>query len=127
MLGGIIGDKIGFDKISITLLISAVCFVFSFTNPIIGIIAILLFNMTMPITLICLSNIFDNNKGLAFGLLTLALFVGSVPTFIGNSQLFTPIGLFSITLISSIILYFALRYYNKSVKFKERRVENARG
>lgn len=122
MLGGIIGDKIGFDKISFSLLISAIFFIFSFTNPIIGIIAILLFNMTMPITLICLSNIFDNNKGLAFGLLTLALFVGSVPTFVGDNQLFTSIGLFSITLISSILLYVALRYYNKIEKFKERRV-----
>ena len=118
MLGGIIGDKIGFEKISISLLISAICFIFSFTNPIIGIIAILLFNMTMPITLICLSNIFDNNKGLAFGLLTLALFIGAVPTFVGYNQLFTKIGLFIITLISSIILYIALRYYNKSIKFK---------
>ena len=123
MLGGIIGDKIGFDKISISLLISAICFIFSFTNPIIGIIAILLFNMTMPITLICLSNIFDNNKGLSFGLLTLALFVGAVPTFVGYNQGFTKIGLFIITLISSIILYVALRYYNKTEKFKERRVE----
>ena len=73
MLSGIIGDKIGYDKISISLLISAIYFIFSFANPIIGILAIWLFNMTMPITLICLSNIFDNNKGLAFGLLTLAL------------------------------------------------------
>ena len=124
MLGGIIGDKIGFEKISMSLLISAICFVFSFTNPIIGIIAILLFNMTMPITLICLSNILDNNKGLAFGLLTLALFVGAVPTFIGYNQLFTKIGLFIITLISSIIIYIALIYYNKSVNLKERRVKN---
>ena len=126
MIGGVIGDKIGFEKISISLLISAICFVFSFTNPIIGIIAILLFNMTMPITLICLSNIFENNKGLAFGLLTLALFVGSVPTFVGYNQLFTKTGLFSITLISAIILYVALIYYNKSVKFKEGRIENER-
>ena len=124
MLGGIIGDKIGFEKTSISLLISAICFICSFTNPVIGIIAILLFNMTMPITLICLSNIFNNNKGLAFGLLTLALFVGAVPTFVGYNQLFTRIGLFIITLISSIILYIALRYYNKSIKFKERRVKN---
>lgn len=120
MLGGIIGDKIGFEKISISLFISAVCFIFAFNNPIMGIIAILLFNMTMPITLISLSNMFDNNKGLAFGLLTLALFVGAVPTFIGCNQLFTPIGLFTITLISSIILYIALIYYNKNFLKEEK-------
>ena len=116
MLGGIIGDKIGFEKISISLLISAICFIFSFTNPIIGIIAILLFNMTMPITLICLSNIFNNNKGLAFGLLTVALFVGAVPVFLNFNQLFTKAGLFVITVISAIILYIALKYYNISIK-----------
>lgn len=121
MIGGIIGDKIGFDKILISLLLSAICFIFSFTNPIIGIIAIFLFNMTMPITLICLSNIFDNNKGLAFGLLTLALFVGAVPTFVGHNHLFTPIGLFFITLLSSVVLYLALKYYDKSIKLREGR------
>ena len=75
--------------------------------------------MTMPITLVSLSNILDNNKGFAFGLLTLALFVGAVPTFIGSNQLFTPIGLFTITLISSVILYIALIYYNKNLLKEE--------
>lgn len=120
ILGGIIGDKIGFEKISISLLISAICFMFSFTNPVIGIIAILLFNMTMPITLVCLSNIFNNNKGLAFGLLTLALFAGAVPTFVGHNELFTKAGLFAITTISSVVLYVALVCYNKSIKVEKR-------
>ena len=114
MLGGIIGDKIGYKKISISLIISAICFIFAFDNPIIGIIAVLLFNMTMPITLICLSNIFDNNKGLAFGLLTLALFTGCIPTFIGMNQLFTQVGLFSLTIVSSILLYISLRCDEKT-------------
>lgn len=114
MLGGIIGDKIGYKKISISLIISAICFIFAFENPFIGIIAILLFNMTMPITLICLSNIFENNKGLAFGLLTLALFVGAVPTFLGMNQLFTKIGLFTLTILSSIFLYISIRCTEKT-------------
>lgn len=114
MIGGIIGDKIGYEKISISLLISAICFIFAFDNPTIGIIGVLLFNMTMPITLICLSNIFDNNKGLAFGLLTLALFVGAVPTFLGMNQLFTQMGLFTLTILSSILLYISLRCSEKT-------------
>lgn len=116
MLGGIIGDKIGYEKISISLIISAVCFIFSFTNPVLGIIAILLFNMTMPITLICLSNIFQNNKGLAFGLLTLDLFIGAFPALMGYRKLFSKVGLFSLTIISAIILYIALKYYNKAIE-----------
>ena len=115
MLGGIIGDKIGFNKISIVSLAgSAICFVFAFNNPFLGILAMLFFNMTMPITLTALSNILDNNKGMAFGLLTLALFIGSIPKFfgIGISTIFTPLGLCFITIISLIILIIGIRKYD---------------
>lgn len=113
MLGGIIGDKIGFKKISvISLGLSAILFIFAFNNAVLGILAILFFNMTMPITLTALSNMMNNNKGMAFGLLTVALFVGSVPVFFEYTNLFTPIGLFSITIISAIILYIGIdKYY----------------
>ena len=50
--------------------------------------------------------------------------VGAIPTFVGCNLLFTKIGLFVITLISSIILYIALKYYNKSTKFKEGGIKN---
>lgn len=114
MLGGIIGDKIGFKKISvISLATSAVLFIFAFNSPFCGILALILFNMTMPITLTALSNILDNNKGMAFGLLTFSLFVGSVPKFWGiGSAVFTPIGLFFITAISLIVLYIGIQKYN---------------
>ncbi len=121
MLGGIIGDKIGFKKISIISLgVSSILFIFAFNNAILGILAILLFNMTMPITLTALSNILDNNKGMAFGLLTLALFIGTVPIFFGmTDQLFTPIGLFGITIISAFILYIGIFKYMKFMEKKE--------
>ena len=118
MLGGIIGDKIGFSKISvISLAISAICFIFAFDNSVLGILAILFFNMTMPITLTALSNILNNNKGMAFGLLTLALFIGTLPVSFGYADyVFTPIGLFSITAISALILYYGIKKY---IKFME--------
>ena len=118
MLGGIIGDKIGFNKISIiSLFVSAICFIFAFSSPILGIIAILFFNMTMPITLAALSNILNNNKGMAFGLLTFALFIGAFPTFFGFTKtIFTQIGLFTITIISMIILYIGIKEYDKSME-----------
>lgn len=114
MLGGIIGDKIGYKNISIiSLTISAIGFIFAFNNPILGILAMLFFNMTMPITLTALSNMLDNNKGMAFGLLTLALFIGSIPKFFGiGSSIFTPIGLCVINIISLIVLYIGIRKYN---------------
>lgn len=114
MLGGIIGDKIGFRKISIiSLLVSAICFIFAFNNSVLGILAILFFNMTMPITLTALSNMLFNNKGMAFGLLTLALFIGAFPVIIGITKIFfNTIALFVITIISLIILYEGISKYN---------------
>jgi len=120
MLGGIIGDKIGFMKISlISLIVSAIMFIFAFDNSILGILAILFFNMTMPITLTALSNILFYNKGMAFGLLTFALFIGAVPVFLGYTEaIFNPIGLFAITIISAIILYIGIKKYNTLMEKK---------
>ncbi len=116
MLGGIIGDRIGFKSISLISLVTSAClFLFAFESPIIGILAILLFNMTMPITLTALSNILNNNKGMAFGLLTLALFIGIVPIFLGYTKvMFNPFGLFAITMFSAFVLYEGVKCYEKS-------------
>lgn len=118
MLGGIIGDRIGFIKISlISLLVSAICFIFAFNNSTFGILAILFFNMTMPITLTALSNILFNNKGMAFGLLTLALFIGAVPVFFGFTQIiFTPVALFITTMLSMIVLYIGIKKYSECME-----------
>jgi len=122
MLGGIIGDKIGFKKISvISLLLSGVLFIFAFESPVLGILAILFFNMTMPITLTALSNILNNNKGFAFGLLTFALFVGAMPAFFGDTSIvFNKFGLCIITLVSMVILYIGIKLYEKYM----RKIEN---
>ena len=70
------------------------------------------FNMTMPITLTALSNILFNNKGMAFGLLTVALFIGAVPVFFGyENEIFTQVGLCVTTLISAIVLYIGIKNY----------------
>lgn len=119
-LGGIVGDKIGFEKISISLIISAVGFIFASELPVVGIIAILLFNMTMPITLICLSNILKNNHGLAFGLLTLALFIGAAPALLGFRWLASGFGLCILALASAVILFLGLQFY-KNAQIKIRR------
>ena len=120
MLGGIIGDKIGFMKVSlISLVVSAFLFLFAFNNSTLGILAILFFNMTMPITLTALSNILFNNKGMAFGLLTFALFIGAVPVFFEYEDIiFNPIGLFTTTIISAIILCIGIKKYNTIMEKK---------
>lgn len=115
MLGGIAGDKAGFEKtMSVSLAVSACCFIFAFQNPLSGILAILCFNMTMPITLTALGNLLNKNKGMAFGLLTFALFLGALPKFfdIGTEILFTPMGLCMMTVVSWVVLYIGIRKYN---------------
>lgn len=120
ILGGILGDIFGFIQVSISsLVLSSIFFVGAFNSSVCGILAIFLFNMTMPITLTSLANIFDNNKGMAFGMLTFALFLGALPVFFGyTNTLFTPLGLFIITNISAIILLLGLDKYNKLMEKK---------
>ena len=120
MFGGILGDKFGFIKVSVSsLILSAILFIGAFYSSICGILAVLLFNMTMPITLTSLANIFNSNKGLAFGLLTFALFLGAIPVFFGyTNALFNPSGLFIITMLSAIILFIGLKGYNELMEKK---------
>ena len=88
----------------------------SFTLAILSIFSIVLGNILGGI--IGDKIVFNSNKVLAFGLLTLALFVGTVLTVVNYNNLFIQTGLLVITLISAIILYIALIYYNKSENSK---------
>ncbi|MEI6578678.1 MAG: hypothetical protein WCN92_04365 [Eubacteriales bacterium] len=117
--GGIIGDKFGWLKTStITLLTAAILFAFSFKSTAAAMFAILLFNMTMPITLTALANSLKLGKGFAFGLTTFALFLGVVPVIFGfKSVFFNWFGLFGIAVISVVLLSIGLKiYFTNSVK-----------
>ncbi|MBR5130665.1 MAG: hypothetical protein IKV03_05525 [Alphaproteobacteria bacterium] len=110
-LGGILGDKFGFKTIAIaSLTLSAVCFFGAFQNNVWGIlfgtIGVLLFNMTMPITLTALVNFMPAQKGMAFGLLTFMLFLGAIPVLYNiKFPYFNPVGLSALVALSGIILY----------------------
>ena len=55
---------------------------------------------------------FNKNKGMAFGLTTLALFIGAVPVLFGyKTFLFSKVGLFVTTILSAIALYIGLKKY----------------
>ncbi len=80
--GGFLADRFGAIRTaSVTLALSAVFFLFS-ENAVCGIIAIFLFNMTMPLTLHAMARLFPGARGFAFGALTFALFLGCVPSFL---------------------------------------------
>ena len=81
--GGFIGDALGFKRAAvITLVPSAVLFFFS-ENPFCGILAVFLFNMTMPMTLFASYEIFRQSGGFAFGLLTFSMYLGLLPVYYG--------------------------------------------
>lgn len=76
--GGLVGDRIGWRMTAaVSLVASAVLFLLSYDSMPCGLAALFLFNMTMPLTLVPLAGTFRHNKGLAFGVTTLALFAGS--------------------------------------------------
>ncbi len=86
-IGGFTADWLG-SKIAsaVSLSLCAVLFLFSHI-PLCGLAALLLFNMTMPITLWETSKLFPNAKGFSFGLLTFALFLGFLPVLFSSSTL----------------------------------------
>ncbi len=99
--GGFLSDKFGALRVGVySLLISSVCFMLA-DNPFWGLLGIFAFQVTMPITL----NVVTQNtyKGFGFGLLTFALFIGSVPTFLGVS-LSIPLSILSIVSLVIFII-----------------------
>ena len=117
-LGGILADKFGWIKVAVGALILSIPFlIFGANIPVLAIIGMFLFNITMPITLVAISNILPGRPGFAFGLTCLALIIGALPSFFSIKQtLSNDWFIFSVISISAISLYFGLRlYYNKII------------
>lgn len=108
--GGILADRIGAVMASaISLGLSAAAFLFSGV-PLWGILAVFLFNMTMPITLWAVARMLPGAKGFSFGLLTFGLFLGFVPVYLGEDFLATaPAGFAVASLISLALLLVGLK------------------
>ncbi len=80
--GGFLADRFGARRTAlVSLALCSILFLFM-ENAVCGIVAIFLFNMTMPLTLFAMAGIFPGAHGFAFGTLTFALFLGCVPTFL---------------------------------------------
>ena len=76
--GGLLGDRIGISRTSVLSL--GVCTVLLLIpHDFARLLAVFLFNMTMPITLWGAARHLKNAKGFSFGLLTFALFLGFLP------------------------------------------------
>jgi FSR family fosmidomycin resistance protein-like MFS transporter len=117
-IGGILADKFGFIKVAVgALVLSIPLLILGVNIPILAIIGMFLFNITMPVTLVTISNILPGRPGFAFGLTCLALIIGAFPSFFPIKQVLSNNWfILSIINISAISLYFGLRlYYNKFI------------
>lgn len=118
-LGGILIDKIGIRKTSFISTIVALPFLlFGDNNIYISLIGIMLFSITMAITLGIIVSELNNHPGVAFGFTTLGLFLGTLPVFfikIKNIYVNCTI-IILLTILSIIILNKICRKDDKNVK-----------
>lgn len=109
--GGILSDRFGSIKIGVGGLVLSSVFLTNFaSNWIIAIFGVFTFNFTMPITLSLLAKTLGKYKGFAFGLTTLALFIGYFISYRGYLM-----NNFAITLsilCSAFLLYMAIQKGN---------------
>jgi len=82
-IGGFAVDRLGLKWMAIISLgLAALLFLLP-EIPAVGVAAVLLFNMTMPVTLWALAKTLRGAKGFSFGILTFGLFLGFLPVYLG--------------------------------------------
>ena len=106
-IGGLLIDKINIKFTSIISTLLALPFLlFGDQNMYLSLIGIMLFSMTMPVTLALLVSRLKKSPGIAFGLTTIGLFIGSLPAFFFtiDSPIINGIIFTILTILSTIIL-----------------------
>ena len=105
MAGGILAVRFGMRRTTVlSLSAAAVCYALG-NVPVFGLLALLCFNMTMPLTLYALWRRFPQYPGSCFGALTLALFLGFLPVCFGVD---IPIGGVLGSILSLLLLWKAV-------------------
>jgi MFS transporter, FSR family, fosmidomycin resistance protein len=114
-LGGFIADRYGWTRVATGSLALSIPFLVLGVNiPVLGMLGLLLFNVTMPITLTMVSNMLPGRPGTAFGLTCLALVLGALPVFTEiNTRLNNLLFISGVILIAVIALFFGLRLYHR--------------
>lgn len=104
--GGFLADRLGvFWATVISLAGAGILALFANLSPAVGCAMILLFNMTMPMTLTLLAMLWKELPGFAFGTLMMALFLGTLPDMVFHISVpASPVWLFALCLISLALL-----------------------
>jgi len=91
MAGGFVGDRLGWATTSVVaLVLSAPLISVLVGSPAGAVAGMLLFQMTMAVTLKAMHHVLPDRPGLAFGLPCLAIWIGVVPKMVGVFYLFKP-------------------------------------
>lgn len=113
-LGGILSDLFGIRKVAIISCLLAIPFLcFGDNNMFISLIGVMFFSMTMAITLGILVSKLKKSPGLAFGLTTIGLFLGTAPIFFIKLSM---LGNIIVIIVASILCSIALGYILKGDK-----------
>ncbi len=108
--GGFAMDRVGAQRASAGSLGLAAALYLASALPLPGTLAVFLFNMTMPVTLWAAARALPGAKGFSFGLLTFALFLGYLPSWLGwPSLLAGPVSYTAAAVLSLVLLWFPLR------------------
>ena len=108
--GGFAMDRLGARRASAGSLGLAAALYLASALPLPGTLAAFLFNMTMPVTLWAAARAVPGAKGFTFGLLTFALFLGFLPSWLGWPSLLTgPVSYAAIAAVSLALLWLPLR------------------
>ncbi len=109
--GGFLADRLGARRAGVgSLLIALPLLVSGSGNPVACVLGIIMFNISMSITLCAVFERLPANPGLAFGLTTLALVCGSLPAaFVAIPPSVRPVAMSLLILLSALCLYAAVR------------------
>jgi hypothetical protein len=110
-LGGLAADRLGWTRAGVvTLLLSTPLLSLFLGNVPSAVIGTLLFQTTMPITLMAVYRIVPREPGLAFGLTALALLIGAVPSLLLAGVSYDPrLAVAILTLLSVPAIVIGLR------------------
>lgn len=113
-----LADKFGWIRISVWALVLSIPFLLlGFNNAFLWIIWMFLFNITMPITLLAISNILPWRPAFAFWLTVFALLLGWLPVLYWIKVTSFPM-IFIIIMISALVLYYWLKLLLKNKYFR---------
>ena len=128
MLGGMSSDRFGGCRTAaVSLAVSALLLGMSDRMGA-GLAGVLLFNMTMPVTLSTLYRKFPEYPAASFGILTFALYLGVLPVFAGVPEwMRSPASYTILTVISLVLITVGLCFPLKKRKINRLYTRNRRG